>query len=44
MELKAGTEGPELALGLCDHRFRKSSGLVHRNDATLPRHVADYGE
>ena len=44
MELKAGTEGPELPLSLRDNRFRKRSGLVRRNDATLPGHVSDYGE
>ena len=41
MELKAGAEGAELALSLGDDGFRKRAGLAHRNDAPLPRHVAD---
>src|ERR1700722_10136316 len=44
MELNAGTEGTELALSFFDDRFRKRSRLAHRNDAPLPRHVADYGQ
>ena len=44
MELKARTEGPELALSFFDDRLRKRSRLAHRNDAPMPPHVADYGQ
>ena len=44
VELKAWTEGQELALSFFDDRFRKRSRLAHRDDAPLPRHVADYGQ
>jgi hypothetical protein len=44
VEFKAWTKGSELALSFCDHRFRKRSRLAHRNDAPLPRHVANYSQ
>jgi hypothetical protein len=44
VEFNAGAVGAELMLSLGDHGFRKRARLPHRNDAPLPRHVANRGQ